>query len=647
MAASEPKLIVLAGPIQGTEVALSDTPLAIGREASNNVCLADLSVSRRHCIIEPTSGEWFLRDLDSFNGSFVNGVPVKVRRLEHTDRIAIGDSHFLVVLRDDGDTQSFSTVVLDEEVPQVQETVKLRQEDSLFLRSDDVLAELPSSSRLARDLNALLQISTAISVIRNLESLAIALFERVFAVVPARSGAILLVRGKTTEEPLDFAHAFGWDRKAGHDQAVQVSQTIVRKVLGEGNSILSNDTSTSTAFDALASLVALRTKSLLAVPIVIGGRPQGVIYLSTTESGVFDEGHLQLVTAIAGIASVAIENVQHLEWLQSENRRLAEEIHISHSMVGESPRLRDVYQVISRVAPTDSTVLIYGESGTGKELAARAVHLNSGRAEKPFVAINCGALSENLLESELFGYEKGAFSGAAGQRKGKLEVADGGTVFLDELGEMTPQFQVKLLRVLQEREFEPVGGHRTVRTDIRVIGATNRNLEELTRQGKFRQDLYFRLNVVAINIPPLRDRREDIPLLAAHFVRKFSEKCNRVVRGFTPDAGKCLLDYDWPGNIRELENAIERAVVLGTTDLIRPEDLPEAILESSVDDHGESGASGSKFHEAVKETKKRTILEAINHANGNVTEAAKLLGVHPNYLHRLIRNLSLRSDLNK
>jgi Nif-specific regulatory protein len=312
-------------------------------------------------------------------------------------------------------------------------------------------------------------------------------------------------------------------------------------------------------------------------------------------------------------------------------------------MVGESKAMRQVYQFIARVAPTDATVLIAGESGTGKELAARAIHQNSKRAGKPFVAVNCAALTESLLESELFGHEKGAFTGALAQRKGRLEIADGGTLFLDEIGDLSLSLQVKLLRVLQEREFERVGGSRTVRIDIRLLTATNRNLEELIAAGSFRQDLFYRLNVLEIEMPALRKRSEDIPLLANYFAIKYGEKCNRKVLGISPEAQKCLVAYDWPGNVRELENTIERAVVLGTTERILVEDLPEAILESETP----SAPAGSRYHETLTEKKKQLIVEAVNESNGNYTEAAKRLGVHPNYLHRLIRNLKIKDSLRR
>jgi Nif-specific regulatory protein len=296
------------------------------------------------------------------------------------------------------------------------------------------------------------------------------------------------------------------------------------------------------------------------------------------------------------------------------------------------------------VAPTDSTVLISGESGTGKELAARAIHRNSKRAGKPFMAVNCAALNESLLESELFGHEKGAFTGAVSQKKGRLEVADHGTVFLDEVGELSPALQVKLLRVLQEREFERVGGTNSIKVDIRLIAATNKNLEEAIETGEFRQDLFYRLNVVSFEMPALRDRREDIPLLSSYFADKNGVKCNRRLTGISAEARACLSAYDWPGNVRELENAIERAVVLGSTNLILPEDLPEAVLER---DLLSDTSTALKYHEAVTHTKRQIILDAVTQAKGNYTEAAKLLGVHPNYLHRLIRNLNLREQLKK
>jgi two-component system, NtrC family, response regulator HydG len=388
------------------------------------------------------------------------------------------------------------------------------------------------------------------------------------------------------------------------------------------------------------SIVAAQVRSIMCVPLALFDKIIGCIYLDTRNPLIqFTEEHLQLVTAIAAISASALETARDLERLRAENERLTTEINLEHNMVGDSPRMRDVYQFLARVAPTESTVLIQGESGTGKELAARAIHRNSPRSPQPFVAINCAAITDTLLESELFGHEKGAFTGAVGQKKGKIEVADGGTLFLDEVGELAPALQAKLLRVLQEREFERVGGTRTVKVNVRIIAATNKDLGDQVKAGAFRQDLFYRLNVVAFTMPSLRDRRDDIPLLANYFITKHSAKCKVHPRPLSKEARSCLLNYDWPGNVRELENAIERALVLGGGDAIHPEDLPEPVLERE----STAGLASGKYHAALTDLKKQLILKALDDSGGSYTEAAKLLGVHPNYLHRLIRNLDLKA----
>jgi transcriptional regulator with GAF, ATPase, and Fis domain len=338
---------------------------------------------------------------------------------------------------------------------------------------------------------------------------------------------------------------------------------------------------------------------------------------------------------------VALDNARRLQWLELDNTRLNAEVNLEHNMVGEGSRMKEVYQFIARVAPKDSTVLIEGESGTGKELAARAIYRNSPRAAKPFVAINCSAIPEGLLESELFGYEKGAFTDAVTQKKGRLEIANGGVVFLDEIGELAPALQVKLLRVLQEREFERIGGTRSITVDIRLIAASNRNLAGAVKMGLFRADLFYRLNVMSLVMPPLRDRREDIPGLANYFVTKYGKHFRMKGKAISPEAMACLVNCDWPGNVRELENAMERALVLSIADSIQPEDLSESVLEKDLPPE----AIPAKYHAAMKETKKQLILRAVQEAKGSYKEAAHLLGVHPNYLHRLIRNLELKNSL--
>jgi Nif-specific regulatory protein len=333
-----------------------------------------------------------------------------------------------------------------------------------------------------------------------------------------------------------------------------------------------------------------------------------------------------------------MKNVSRLEDLVAETRALQRALRLTHEMIGGSEPMQQVYDFIGKVSRADSTVLITGESGTGKELVARALHKNSDRVSGPFVAINCAAIAESLLESEMFGHERGSFTGADATKRGKLETAAGGTLFLDEVGELSPALQSKLLRVLQFREFERVGGTRTIKVDIRVISATNRDLEKDAAEGRFRRDLLFRLNVLPLRMPPLRERRQDIPLLAVHFAKQITKRMECPPVRFSSAAIRRLMAYDWPGNVRELENAVERAVVLRSGPEIGPDDLPEAVAETVVPET----SSESRFHASVTELKRRLVLDAIAEAHGRLTDAARLLGLHPNYLHRLRRNLGLR-----
>jgi Nif-specific regulatory protein len=624
-----PRLTAIAGRLKGAVFSIEEFPVVIGRETAATLCLADASVSRRHSQIEKDSDQFVILDLESLNGTFVNDVPIKRRALQHGDRVRIGDSQFLFLLQE-SDTAASATSVQFDDTPNVSgSTLQIKFNDALYL--------------MARDLSALMKISTTVNAIRGVEELRKTLLELLFEVVPAERGAVLLTAEHGKDEDMEFDSVFALHRHRGPDSSLRISRTITRSVLEAREAILISNQPEAPHLQS-ESLLADRPHSILCVPLIMLDRPIGVIYLDSREPDTdFDKDHLQLVTAIAAISAVAIENARHIEWLVSENQRLIADFDIEHNIVGESAAVREVLQFISKVAPTDSTVLISGESGTGKELAARAIHQNSKRASKPFMAVNCAALAESLLESELFGHEKGSFTGALLQKKGRLEVAEGGTVFLDEIGDLAPALQVKLLRVLQEREFERVGGTKPIKLDIRVIAATNRNLEEAVSKGSFRQDLYYRLNVVSLEMPPLRNRLEDIPLLANYFAAKYGKRCNRRVMGTSPEAIGRLVSYQWPGNVRELENAIERAVVLGSTERVLPEDLPESVLESATI----VSEPATKYHEAVTQTKKQIILAAMDQVKGSFTEAAKVLGVHPNYLHRLIRNLNLKEQLKK
>ena len=652
-----PQLVALAGPLRGTTRGIPEQEASVGRDPSNWLPIDSISVSRRHCKLTGSASNYVVLDLDSLNGTFVNGLPVKERELQAGDLIAIGDSLFLFAHRGVESTKGLRRVdgtdgaksgsagavssVVEFDRPKEDSgraTTRMRTEDLLYLQPEKLVEALPSAGRLEQDLQALLKIAATIGSENGLEALEQQLLDSVLEVVPAERAAIFLVE----DDPNEFVSIFGRERSSDGESVVNVSHAIIYRILREGKAVLGNDFPNSRY--ALDDSETPPVQAVLAVPIVAFEKIRGVVYLDTRAPKVkFEQHHLQLLSAIGSLAAMPLESARHVDWLRAENRRLQQEIGIEHSMVGETEKMRKVYEFISKVAPTDSTVLVTGESGTGKELVARAIHTNSERADKPFIAINCAALTESLLESELFGHEKGAFTGAVERKKGKLEVADQGTVFLDEIGELAPQLQAKLLRVLQDHKFDRVGGTRPVEVDIRLIAATNRDLLKDAQSGKFREDLYYRLNVVSIDMPPLRERREDIPLLAQYFLTKHSKRSKRPIKGLSHEARRCLSAYHWQGNVRELENAIERAVVLGSSEVISPEDLPEAVLETK------AAAPGSitKYHEAVNETKKQLILNAVQQANGNFTEAAKQLGLHANYLHRLIKNLDLRGELQK
>ncbi len=317
--------------------------------------------------------------------------------------------------------------------------------------------------------------------------------------------------------------------------------------------------------------------------------------------------------------------------LRRENIFLRQQLKAKYrfeNLIGDSEPMQAVFRLIEKIARTDSTVLIIGESGTGKELVARAIHFNSERHDRPLVPVNCGAIPEDLLESELFGHEKGAFTGALRTRIGRFEMANGGTIFLDEVGDMSPALQTKILRVLQEQEFERIGGLKTIKVNVRVLAATHRDLEMEIKNGRFREDLYYRLNVIPVNLPPLRDRRSDIPILIDHFLKRFNKEKKQSIEGISEEASKILINYNWPGNVRELENMNERLIILKGKGLIDVQDLPDKVKEFSPDDIFRNITlpdAGLDFNTAISQFEKEIILQALNKTNWVKNKAAKLL----------------------
>ncbi len=628
-----PRLLAISGSFEGTTFALKGSEISIGRDKTNGIRISDRSISRRHCLIKRNEESFTILDFGSFNGTFVNGAAVKEQTLNHGDQITLGDVAFLFFQYETENELIPNLVELGSDI-NAGSTIRLERKDALYLNPKQILASLSPTDNTARNLSALLELNIQLGKLRDLDSLQRTTLKAIFEALPATRGAILLIE----ENLKNIVATFCKTRKAEINQPIKISQTIAEQVVSEKTAILCRNVETNSAYNEAESLLVAQTNSLLCVPLTIAERVAGIIYVDTNDPAQsFDEDHLQFLTAIAGIVSIVLENIKHLEWLSNENQRLRREINLEHNMIGESVPMQKVFRFIEKAAPTDATVLLRGESGTGKELVAHAVHANSERNSKPFIAINCAVLSENLLESELFGHEKGAFTTAVSQKKGKIEMADSGTLFLDEVSEMSSAIQAKLLRVLQEREFERVGGTRTLKVDVRIIAATNRDLESEIKNGNFRQDLYYRLNVVALIIPPLRHRREDIPLLADYFVSKYSQKCKRKVSGISKEARDLLSNYGFPGNVRELENTIERAIVLGNSEIILPEDLPESIFESS-----DVEQPLMEYQKAVNEMKKELILKTLRQANGNYTEAAKTLGLDPTNLHRLIRTMNIK-----
>jgi Nif-specific regulatory protein len=620
--------VAIAGPLSGEVLALTHDTITIGRDPSNAICLSDLALSRRHCAISRSADDWHIRDLDSFNGTFVNGMQVADHLLADGDRVSLGESTFVFV-RKPSPPEIALQVVAD---PPGGSTTKLRPEEALYLQWDRAEG-VADKGRFDRGLTALLKISTVISSIRQEPELLRRLLDLLVETVAADQLAIVLTDAR--------GEIGGVHVPSDANRSLRVSRTVLRRVVDEGVAVLSRDRSGSRGVPLADSVASAGIRAVLCVPLCVGDRILGAVYLASSSAEAFDNDHLQLVTAIGSVAAIALDNVRQCAWLESEAERLQADLSLEHSLVGNSPSMQRVYERIARVARSDATVLITGETGTGKELAARAIHLNGPRAKRPFVAINCAALTETLLETELFGHERGAFTGAVAQKKGKFEIADGGAIFLDEVGELAPALQSKLLRALQSREFERVGGTRPIKVDVRLIAATNRDLEEEVRGHRFREDLFHRLNVVAIEMPPLRERREDIPQLVNHFLGRFSAKADRRIRRASSAAMQYLTAYHWPGNVRELENTIERAFVLGASGEILPEDLPESLLESTP----ATPTGLTPFHEAVRQTKQRVIIEAFRKAQRNYAQAARMLGLHPNYLHRLIRNLDLKTTL--
>ncbi|MEO8368619.1 MAG: sigma 54-interacting transcriptional regulator [Candidatus Solibacter sp.] len=573
----EAELIVISGAQLGTRFSLDHGEITLGRATSNTVRLQDAGIAAEHCAIRTLPAACRLTDRRSAGGTYVNGMRVTAHELEPGDQIALGEC--VLLYREKAAAEGSDA----------RQTL-LRACSFLFLfRALAGAQEETQRAALEAPLHTLVE-----------------------GIVPCTASVVLL--GRNPDE---------WSAAAAHRGGAAELEALAATAFRDG-------------------AVADPAAGLVAIPLWTRGEPAGLLaaWFPADELVNLAE-HRDTLAALATLAASALDTMRDVERLRNENSLLKERLGaVETGIAGESIAIHKMLNLIARVAPQDTSVLILGETGAGKELVARAVHRLSPRAAHPFIAINCAALTESLLESELFGHEKGAFTGAVAQKKGKLELAEGGTVFLDEIGELAPQLQAKLLRVLQQREFERVGGTRTWKLDVRVVAATNRDLAAEAQRGAFRLDLYHRLNVVTLKVPPLRERCGDIPALAQYFLDRAAPRCGRAVKGISPEAERCLLSYAWPGNVRELENAIERAVVLGDSDYIQPEDLPETVLDSTA----LSEAPGA-LQTSVEDTKRQLIAAAWRQCEGDHNRTAAQLHLHPNSLRRLIRTLGLREML--
>ncbi|MFP4382581.1 MAG: sigma 54-interacting transcriptional regulator [Spirochaetia bacterium] len=426
--------------------------------------------------------------------------------------------------------------------------------------------------------------------------------------------------------------------------SLNIGEGIAGWVVEKNRSLIVNDVQDDDRFfSQISNSVGFRTSSILAVPMRIKDQCIGVIEMINKQNAKgFSEDDLFWLELLANQAALAIQNAQSFQKVKNEVFNLQDQVLTDkgyHPFISGSQTIKEQLEILDRVAVTDSSVLILGESGAGKELFAEQVHLRSKRREHPFIRVNCAALPPDLLESELFGHVEGAFTDAVSDRRGRFELADTGTIFLDEIAELSLPLQAKMLRVLQSKSFEKVGSSVTQQVDVRIIAATNRDIEELVREGKMRQDLFYRLNVLPIHVPPLRQRKDDIPVLADHFLKVFTREMKKNISGFSSTAMEAMLSYYWPGNVRELENAVERAVVVCRGDEITPEDLSL----NSGDSESHESYLDMPLKDSMNQFKKHLLKRTLERHNWNQTAAAKALGIQRTYLSRLIKEL----DINK
>ena len=614
----------------------------IGRALGNDVAIPTPGIGETHAQIIFDGRDFNVEAVGKETEIAINGKKTRRRRLVDRDRLLLGDAELQFSM--------FDEPVAHRAAPGGSRTPAADasaggggalpggahspgSETQLFTTTNQQLAGL----------RKLYEFSEKLMMMKNLDALLEAMLDAVIEVTGAEKGLILLMddafSGEAPASPSGTAAVPGKPvirasrnvkREAITDAAGTISDSIVRKVLETGKPLIVSDALTDTQFQTSESVMALKLSSIICAPLVSQGHVSGVLYCGNDRvKALFEKSQLDVLSIFASQASIILQNALLLNALRADKDRLSAELKDKRfgEIIGVCQSMMDVFRKLQKVATTDISVLITGETGTGKELIARELHRRSNRATGPFVVINCGAIPENLIESELFGHVKGAFTGAVASRPGKFQVADKGTLFLDEIGELPLNLQVKLLRALQEKIVFRVGDSKPEKVDIRVVAATNRVLEEEIRCGRFREDLYYRLNVVNLWLPPLRERGDDALIIAKALLSKYADEFKSQVQGFTPQALAAVKKHPWPGNIRQLENRIKKALVLCEKTLLSPEDL---------DLGKESESPTLPLEKAKEEFQRKYVLDVLERNNGNRTQTARDLGVDPRTIFRYL-----------
>jgi transcriptional regulator with GAF, ATPase, and Fis domain len=578
---------------------ISKPVITLGKGEGNDVHIEGPGVLEHHAQVIYNGRDFQLEELDRNADMLINGKRKRRTRLADGDRLLLGEAQL-----------AFSMF-----------TEPARPTPGGL---SEVSSEISSFRKL-------FEFSERLMSTQSVDGLLEALLDGVIEITRAARGAVLLVDPNDGPDAEPRVRACrNVQREAIEDPSGGISDSIVRHVVDTKRPIIVSDALNDTTFGKSESVVALRLSSVMCAPLLNQGVVIGALYVGNDEiKHLFERPQLDLLIIFAGQASLIIQNAMLLAALREDKQKLTKELSDKRfgEIIGACPSMLEVFRKLKKVAGTDISVLVTGETGTGKELIAHELHIRSNRASGPFITVNCGAIPENLIESELFGHVRGAFTGAVATRSGKFQQANGGTLFLDEIGELAPPLQVKLLRALQERVVYRVGDSKPERCDIRVVAATNRNLEEMIVTGDFREDLYYRLNVVNLWLPPLRDRGEDVFIIARVLLSKYADELNSQVKGFSPAALGAIRKYAWPGNIRQLENRIKKALVLCDKSLLSAEDL---------DLGPEAQAPILPLEKAKEDFQRRYVMEVLERNNGNRTQTARDLGVDPRTVFRYL-----------